>query len=301
MWTPIRSKDDLNGALASRDGGQLETQYLELKSAAPSGEGKASTTEQANRHIKAERERHAKLELARDIVQFANSDGGTLVIGIDDGGQVRGVGGPRDVGSLLKRISSVLDTWTEPRPRVEMEVVEYDGRKVVSVNVWPSATLICVYKRSPDKSGPTPLEFPVRVRNSKRSMFPDQVVRSLADSDRASRLRLDELKARIGAQGHAEAEVYELHFRKPAAYGTIACDSLGRSGAERVWLGDLLPDVFVLRISRVHAKESMVHVPYAWLRTAWIPYDGATKISLDLLAFVWRDPNTHRVSVRPSP
>ncbi len=71
-------------------------------------------------------------ELAKDLVCFANSDGGQIIIGVDDGRQVIGVSDPDD---LMLRVDDVAFNRCSPPITVVPEVVELDGDAVVVLNV----------------------------------------------------------------------------------------------------------------------------------------------------------------------
>lgn len=71
-------------------------------------------------------------ELARQLVCFANSDGGRLVVGVDDGGRVTGV---PDTDAALLRVDSVAFDGCTPPVTVVPEVVRIDGLDVVVLGV----------------------------------------------------------------------------------------------------------------------------------------------------------------------
>ncbi len=72
------------------------------------------------------------IELAKDLVCFANSDGGQLVIGVAED---RGVVGVPDVDQLLLKVDDVAFQRCSPPVTVVPEVVRLDGREVVVLNV----------------------------------------------------------------------------------------------------------------------------------------------------------------------
>jgi ATP-dependent DNA helicase RecG len=74
----------------------------------------------------------SKLELAKDIVCFANSDGGQLIVGVSKDRTVVGVA---DVDALLLRVDDVAFHSCTPPVTVIPETVELDGKDVVVLNI----------------------------------------------------------------------------------------------------------------------------------------------------------------------
>ncbi len=71
-------------------------------------------------------------ELAKDIVCFANTDGGQLVFGITDD---RAVVGVQDVDWLLAKIEDIAYQHCQPPVTVVQEVLEFEGKRLVVVNI----------------------------------------------------------------------------------------------------------------------------------------------------------------------
>jgi len=73
-----------------------------------------------------------RTELAKDIVCFANTDGGQLIFGVSDDGVV---GGVEDVGALLARVEEIAFNRCRPPVTVVPEVLAVEGHDVVVLNV----------------------------------------------------------------------------------------------------------------------------------------------------------------------
>lgn len=74
--------------------------------------------------------------LLRTIVAFANTSGGTLLIGVEDGGgHVRGI---EDPIALEERITNLISDSISPRILPEIEILSYRSTHVVSIQVFPS-------------------------------------------------------------------------------------------------------------------------------------------------------------------
>jgi ATP-dependent DNA helicase RecG len=71
-------------------------------------------------------------ELAKDLVCFANSSGGQILIGIEDDGVITGVPDPDPV---MLKVDDVAFNLCQPPVTVLPEVVDFEGKQVVVVNV----------------------------------------------------------------------------------------------------------------------------------------------------------------------
>lgn len=69
---------------------------------------------------------------ARTVCALANTRGGLLLVGITDGGSVHGVHRPEHVAERLEEIAVVR---IAPAVRVELQIVEVDGPRVVACSV----------------------------------------------------------------------------------------------------------------------------------------------------------------------
>ena len=71
-------------------------------------------------------------EIKKEIVAFLNSDGGTLIIGIDDNGKVIGVDNAKDI---IERISLMIHEAIKPDASLICSAGEYeeDGKNIVKV------------------------------------------------------------------------------------------------------------------------------------------------------------------------
>jgi predicted HTH transcriptional regulator len=74
----------------------------------------------------------------KTIVAFANTAGGTLLVGVEDGtGHVRGVADPLD---LEERLANLISDHIAPRLVPEIEILPWRRTQVVAVQVHPSPT-----------------------------------------------------------------------------------------------------------------------------------------------------------------
>jgi ATP-dependent DNA helicase RecG len=74
----------------------------------------------------------------KTIVAFANPEGGTLLLGVEDGNRrVRGVRGPLD---LEERLANLITDLIVPRLVPEVEILPWRRLQVLAVQVFPSAS-----------------------------------------------------------------------------------------------------------------------------------------------------------------
>lgn len=87
----------------------------------------------------------------RTIVAFANTAGGTLLVGVDDGSaHVRGVD---DVLELEERVANLISDSIAPRLVPDIEVLPWRRTQVLAIEVYPSPTRPHYIKRDGIDSG----------------------------------------------------------------------------------------------------------------------------------------------------
>lgn len=165
-YTPIRSRADVEAKLII--GVTLEDHWLEFKSEAwRPGDSK---------------------ECARDVVQFANASGGTLVIGAEGQNEIlrrfRAVENANAVGPW---VDTVLNGCTEPVPAFEPQVITVEGGvTLVAINVPLAPSLIAVRRAEG-------FEFPLRAGTAKRYLKLQEVVARMVGRERLHRLRIEQI------------------------------------------------------------------------------------------------------------
>lgn len=144
-------------------------------------------------------------ELAKDLVCFANGDGGQIIIGVDEGRNVVGVADP---GALMLRADEVSFNLCSPPLVVAAEVVLLDGKPVVVLNVpkgdqRPYATSNGrYYVRSGARCRPASRDQMLRMFQATESLFYDE--------QRLGRLDLSDLDLDAVSRHLADAREQDL-------------------------------------------------------------------------------------------
>ena len=207
--------------------------------------------------------------LAQEMVAFANSEGGTLFLGVDDRGGVRGIpsaGLPR----VERWIINVATDRCEPplRPvvrRVALPDTEGVERNVVLVHVQRGFT---VHRT---RSG----RWMVRVGSSKRDLTGPELARLL--QERGRQYAFDESPVLSCGLEDLDESLVEARFGKPRRieWSTLL---VHLSVAHREDGGTLHPTVAGLLC---FARDPSAHLPGAWIQAA--VYRGGRRHSDDLV------------------
>ena len=75
---------------------------------------------------------HSPIKIAKSIVAFANTEGGIILIGVDDDKRITGIHSEKE---MLEIVHDAIKLHIEPILRIETEVIEYKKRLVLMVIV----------------------------------------------------------------------------------------------------------------------------------------------------------------------
>lgn len=98
-----------------------------------------SSGEQATIEFKRELPGSDPARVMKTVAAFANADGGTLLFGVEDDGDIVGVGEHYSRRSV-DRLTSMISDWVRPLPDFECEMVEIAGCGVIAINVAPGSS-----------------------------------------------------------------------------------------------------------------------------------------------------------------
>jgi uncharacterized membrane protein YeaQ/YmgE (transglycosylase-associated protein family) len=137
-----------------------------------------------NTHTK-QRDEKMEMVIAKAVAGFMNADGGTLLIGVDDGGNPTGLENDLSLGKmadhdryqlwLIDHIQRTLGKTAATRLSVEFEPIQ--GVDVCRVDVDASDRPVFL----DEPGGPRTADFYVRIGNSTRKLLPDEMLRYRED------------------------------------------------------------------------------------------------------------------------
>ena len=74
--------------------------------------------------------------IAKTITAFINTQGGDLVIGIDDDKKVVGV---ENAEKIRESFQNLLIDWIKPNAPISSQVIRYKKKDVILISVWEGA------------------------------------------------------------------------------------------------------------------------------------------------------------------
>jgi ATP-dependent DNA helicase RecG len=129
-------------------------------------------------HVEFKLEEENNEDFAKTIVCFANTDGGKILIGVDDSGKIMGVS---DIDKVMLRMDDIALYRCEPPVMILQESISIEGKNVVIVNVEkgtqrPYKTKAGQYYiRSSNRCRQATREELLRIFQSTRSLFYDEL------------------------------------------------------------------------------------------------------------------------------
>ena len=130
--------------------------------------------------IEFKREMPQRNSLADEIAAFANSEGGVILIGVDDYREIVGLE-PQELDSIEKTVVEICEDSIEPAVPIFTEKLRIDDKNILKIEVPRS---LFVHK--------TPNGYFARRGSSKREMPTDQLARLLQSRSQARIITFDE-------------------------------------------------------------------------------------------------------------
>lgn len=199
----------------------------------------------------------------RTLVAFANTAGGTVLIGVEDASRhVRGVREPLD---LEERLASLISDSILPRLAPDLEIMPWRRTHLVAVQVHPSASRPHYLKREGQENG-----IYVRVGSTNR---------------RADREMIEELRRYVRGVGFDEQALPELNSEaldfRAASESFAPIRKLKRADLETLRLvtthqGRKVPTVGGMLL---FGKDRARHFPDAWIQAGRFQGTDKTHIS----------------------
>ncbi|OIN97626.1 hypothetical protein AUJ66_02525 [Candidatus Desantisbacteria bacterium CG1_02_38_46] len=149
-------------------------------------------------------------EVAKDIAEvlsaFANADGGTLLLGVDDNGNISGVDFPEDKLRIIQNASKNL---IKPTLRTEIDKIIFQKKSlfIFNVNWMPDVYQLSDGRyllRIGDSNMPFPAEQIGLLKSGKRKAVSESRIEPTATWDDISEEIILEFSKKVGIEGDAE-------------------------------------------------------------------------------------------------
>lgn len=221
-----------------------------------------------NRHRKAS----LAEELACDICQFANTLGGTILIGVEEGeGQIQGLSvasrfvNVNNVEQIKMFINDKVRNYFYPSS-IDFNVVAIEIKNdicLLAINIYPLLnTIACVF--SPSSSDY--LRYPFRTEFGKKYMRPYEIEDRMNNRDRSLYLQILKIWQR-------DKEVKLLsQIVKEEKTSTLQWDHRDLN----IFISELFENEFQLRVN-----DQIINIPYGLLKEVWTTHDEKIGIILD--------------------
>ena len=224
-------------------------------------------------------------DFASSVGSLANADGGQVLLGVrDKDGAPEKVVGVKKLDEAGKDIEDSISNFLvgiEPRPT--WQPLNYDGKTVVVVDVFPSVRLVAYWSTGEREK----IMYPVRTGDRLRYMRPGDVeARILSYGPRAQRIRIAQLMRR------AEDERVTLRVcTQPALQRVVAVWGNGE-----VRVAGLEEFGVRLRFSGRRVRGQVATDPDLWIPYEWVaahleyqPEVGQERVALFVRAWIDRD------------
>ena len=185
----------------------------------------------------------------RSVVAFANTAGGTLLIGVED--QTRRVRGVENPMALEEKVANLISDAVSPRLLPDIEILRYRSTQVLAVRVYPSAN-------RPHHLGEEPMGGTyVRVGSTNRRADADLIAELRRYSHRES---FDE-----GPMPSLNSEALDFRAASEsfAEFRTLAERDLDTLGLRTTHQGRKVPTVGGILL---YGRERLAHFPDAWVQ-----------------------------------
>jgi len=166
-------------------------------------------------------------EIARDVAQFANHLGGSIIVGAveDDHNRLMAYQPVPDAASVAQRVTDVCHTWLFPRLEIHPTLMVTTDRKdaVLVVNVEPFGGVVAITPRGKDYS-----EFYRRFGKGKKPISFEEVERMWTDGRKGRLLlakipKIDLGKVRLDVvEGHGIALSKHLELLRLDDYFNVS-------------------------------------------------------------------------------
>jgi hypothetical protein len=220
------------------------------------------------------------IEVCRDIAQFANADGGVLIVGVtevttNDGRRVAdeilSVHEPDNfIGWVEQAIRNNLVPATLART---IRVIETTDGLIVAINVPPHVYPVAVWPQASRRA----MEYLKRNNHGKAWLNPDEAQEHLMDGSRAIHLAAKRVFEQIGHQHRPLDLVPPVSKLAPVIVNNRLVQRFGRDPEARpvlTGIGDHHIEV------AIYPSGQCVHIPFALVRSIWLTSDLRPALSM---------------------
>ncbi len=245
--------------------------------------------------FKQETKPNKQREFARDITQFANTEGGTLVIGVEAPKMngfdtAKSIVSITDPGRLQDWMERAMSNYLYPaaaRPRAQFFDPWGEGT-VCALNVPPSINLVGVWRQCEAKGG---VEYLYRTTTGKEWFTPSEIEMKISSSyARGRRLTLESL---CTPPPKDIFRPYKVHLTPPLSQMLWSIHGLQHTSISKsecwVELGKRTETEFTLKLNNSsdgRAVASPIHLPYEYINAAW--RTNCRHLALDLAVRIYR-------------
>ena len=224
-----------------------------------------------------------KLEFCRDVSQFANTDGGCLLVGVsemtDPSGGVTVAGevvGVANVEVLRQQVEDVIGLYLVPSTfrRSVVPIVVPDRGTVLAINILASERPVVVWNRREGWS-----QCYRRTAFGKSALNPVEFEDLLMDHARSMRLRL----ARMLADGPAFVMVHSEVWEESGRNNWTGDDEqvhVNRLRDYQAAVSVVGESEFTVVLTYKNGKTAAINVPYGFIEEVWFNEAGLVTISL---------------------
>ncbi|WP_029922743.1 AlbA family DNA-binding domain-containing protein [Nevskia soli] len=265
----VNSEADFNRTVAL--GTTYETIELEFK----------SSIDGFGRGVPSDAKTEGQLELCRDISQFANTNGGCLLIGVEE--DIRrvasGIKPVLDAASLTQWIDQAVAQYLTPSTfTYRIEKVTLPQGIILAINIPPNRNLVALWNRADHH-----IEYLRRNNHGKECMNPGEAERHIMNGSRAARLAL-------------EAASHAVQSKHVELVDGLWQPNQFEPSPRRIHMGNPQPDVKLGALNEgsfeleIHPRTGgivlPVALPYGVIREAWATTGGKIGLILDVLLVV---------------
>jgi len=234
------------------------------------------------------------IELCRDLAQFANAEGGVLLVGVSeeakpDGRKVAsGIVSVQDPDGFVRWVEQAVRNNLVPSTFSKtVRTVDTSAGLVVAINVPPHIHLVGLWPQA-DRRG---IEYVKRNNHGKGWLNPDEVEEHLMDGSRAVRLAAKRVFEGTSATRFVDIvppiAMWVATMSEQLAYTA----QLSRDHEVQPILKSVDEHHVVLSMS---PSATVLHVPYPLIKSIWVGADG--RPALSLAARIIREAGGERMS-----